>query len=487
MGSAGDEVYQSLLRAERVLFNATGDDEQRQRLKTRWWIQVDFTVAPNGPQYLSEVWRAAAEASDPRVRYLSSEGLPETIIPGIYFRAEWRTLVPETVEVIRNWCQGLISCFAPTKQLAIVLDLAGPSTEKAKKMVAYVRDSLSEGGCATAMPVEVMSLANWHDPGGESVQSESLWASILADDANEPPGIYLYSWINDAVAAARLSGSDLVQQKEYRSVISAARPLARKFGDSYRTSITSKQVVEDLDQLAATELELYTQFLRLVQEHLPGRLIELIKSYAQSPREESRRAGLIFATQSGFFMDTWLEGLSRRWEYMPDVLALCAEPGEGPPPANQLVLALLRRYNRGQDREQINNTLAKLRGELSSDINAVILLTLGQTREAYLSSNHGERLLLAVMAGAGTKILPDIAGLPERLKELDVPEVWWALAALPPSAQRLTDILALDSARRAVFGLCSPEEWSALRRDDELERLIIACRLDRPLCFTPQP
>ncbi len=433
------------------------------------------------------MWQSAADLDDQRVRYALDQGLPEGVILGVYFSAELRAIAPETVEVIRNWFRGLTECIAPARQLAIILHLDAAPTEWARKVAARLRDSLPEGYCAPAMPVEIMCLDPWPQADAPAARLDGTWANIRGDDADDRAGLHLYSWFKEAADNADSRGDDISGREEYRDVFTTIRSLDKDFKGRCKADSTAGQVVRDLERLAETGTEIYRPFLHLIQEYLPGRIVASIESLARSDRESVRREGLIFAARSDAFVDAWLNGLTRKWEHMPDVLELSGDSEAGGI-ANQLVLALLRRYNRGDDREQIKAIIEGLHGELSSDYCALCLLALNNLPvEDYLSVNAGDRFLLAARAGAGDKLLRNVSRLPERMRGLDVPQVWLALSSLVPSAQRLTDILALDAPCRAVFGLCSAEEWSAIRLDAELERKVIDCRGRRLLSFTPSP
>jgi hypothetical protein len=62
--------------------------------------------------------------------------------------------------------------------------------------------------------------------------------------------------------------------------------------------------------------------------------------------------------------------------------------------------------------------------------------------------------------------------------------ICWLLAAMPPSKRNIAELLQLEPPKRAVFGLCTPEEWQQTKKKQERERQVLDCRRDRPLFYS---
>jgi hypothetical protein len=58
------------------------------------------------------------------------------------------------------------------------------------------------------------------------------------------------------------------------------------------------------------------------------------------------------------------------------------------------------------------------------------------------------------------------------------PPISWLLAGIPPSQNNIIELLQLEQKKRAVFGLCTRQEWQGIKRRQEKEREVLDCRRD---------
>ena len=69
--------------------------------------------------------------------------------------------------------------------------------------------------------------------------------------------------------------------------------------------------------------------------------------------------------------------------------------------------------------------------------------------------------------------------------QVDSPGVWQALTARPLAQAALERLLAQPAEKRAVFGLCTRQEWETITRRPILAEQVLACRGFRSMVFEP--
>nr|VFJ51378.1 MAG: Calcineurin-like phosphoesterase [Candidatus Kentron sp. DK] len=67
--------------------------------------------------------------------------------------------------------------------------------------------------------------------------------------------------------------------------------------------------------------------------------------------------------------------------------------------------------------------------------------------------------------------------------KIDHPQAWWILYSYPWDQKGVQNLLTQPPRKRAIFGLCRPQEWQTICRQPTLEDAIMLCRKGRGLCF----
>jgi hypothetical protein len=201
---------------------------------------------------------------------------------------------------------------------------------------------------------------------------------------------------------------------------------------------------------------------------------EEIRVGAQRGGVEGRRALLsALGAGSDAGMDAWVEGATHEPRF-----ALVPEDLVGDPERGSLIegvaLALMRRRCEGADRaSRVDRLLSGIRPMLGGALRLVLELCSGGVSEGdFIARGSAEAYFLALRAGLRIDVDAAVLGR----ATLDDSKLWWLLTAMPPIRDRLARILALDPARRAVFGLITPRERAAIRGDAALVSKLSDCR-----------
>ena len=474
-----DKMYEGLLKTERALADVIKRDNSAKPTPTRWWLHIDPRRKSNGPSSPEEVWESLVDESDQRIRYLNDYGMPDSIIPGLFFDITAADFDEGCLRMVQNWCRALVSGKIKLVQLAIVLHVSGANMDESRQVALRLQSEIEE----FSSDVHTEVLAFDFDPGDcELTVEPELDINQLFDiSPKTQPGYYFCSWVFQAVKSAGPQWQDQEERKKYALVAAQFKLSANPaLVNEYDGSSLAQQVVQDMDVVATDAgQEFHHQFLMMIEKYLPGRLRPLLKAYAKSRNRAARRAALVFAAQSDSLLDLWVEGNNLEPGLAPEGRDLIADPEAGPF-VEDLILALLRQYRKSQNKERIKEFIQQQREVLHADLQDVIELSIGGLKPERFSSDFSVRkFLLAIRAGVGIKLAI------ERLMSFDLsePDSWWLLTALPPSSDRIERILKLPSKQRAVFGLCSPEEWQAVSSDREVERQVLVCRRQRPVKF----
>jgi hypothetical protein len=246
-------------------------------------------------------------------------------------------------------------------------------------------------------------------------------------------------------------------------------------------------VVNDINALAPPSAEkIYRQFLQFIVEYLPRRSYELVSAYAKSSSQEACREALIVAANSAMLsdilMDAWVDAsnfdtnrLNENGVLLPDCNNINNPIIEG------LVLAFLRRLqNRSDDMFKIDGIIKKWGFGLPLPLETVYKFCIGEIKEDnFLTKFDANEFTFAIRAKAKfERVLNNF-----KTHGVNKVPLCWLLATIPPSRDSIIELLKLDKKKRAVFGLCTPEEWQLIQRDDGNERQILDCRRKRKLMY----
>lgn len=294
--------------------------------------------------------------------------------------------------------------------------------------------------------------------------------------------------------------------ERFPALRSARDHLRPRFPGPLRDAVLLSRVVEALDAGAGWTSagidpgQLGSELLRLTAAYDPASMRSLIGCSATSTTPALQRAALVAAVAADHWMDAWVDGAVHRLvqalrspgRARTTSRLLASDPIMGPV-AGDLILALLRRARR-EDPDARAVVESLLPGQLPHYAAiAQLCLTGGHAgpidpRRAAdagraLLDEHGPVALWLARRG-GWEPPHDGAWLTDAPLEH---AGWRFLSTMPPAEDRIAALLGGPPARRAVLGLCTPEERRALATDPSLEELVVAARGRRPIADAAIP
>lgn len=463
-GGSRDEVYDGLQRTERALSEAT-EGQDGLDYPARRWTEIDPRLHPDGPNSLADVWNSQVAKSDAFFQPLKDNALPDSDLLGLFLElpvAQSR----ESLPTIRNWCRRLVELIP---QLAVVIHASGPVVE-ANEMVSSILEDIRD--LNSKVRVEGMILRQTFRPAPHSPSSGGGNA-VSPPGSRRSFGFAFCSWVERAKRSAGFEWSK-DEEKRYSAVLL----LFNEYLDSaldYMVETSAEEVVADLESIGLKEVN--RQLLSLVEQYLPEQIYPLVSAYARSDNREIRRTALVFASHWDSLMDAWVEGNELEPGRVPEAPDLIPDPNAGLI-VEHFVLALLRRFQKGKNRDRIKEYFQKQQNNFNPELRAVIGLCVGEVSAEQFVTDFGAREFRLVVHTDIDVSLPSLKDM-----GLDRPDFWWLLAALPPNRERIGQLLQLPPKLRAVFGLCTGEEWQDVTRNKEIERQVFDCRQQRRVVF----
>jgi hypothetical protein len=408
-------------------------------LPVRWWLRLELGPTPEMPDQVRSSEDLWPYITGRLAAWTTRYGLPNDVLPGFLVDADvdagWSARGKTYVASLVAWVKCLLDLFGETSP-ALVVHLTGD--EVMERDVAHRALGAQLRQHLPSVPVDLLKGTFF-----PRAAAAGLAASRVDDTAR--PGAHLLRWIEDAERRHRELSAEPMPETPFPALLEARRALVRQGILPFAEQGSASRLIEDLDRLADRPDELDRDLLRFVERFLPDRIHALIRACAAGARQDGRLAAARFAARAPHFMDQWVMGTGLDPARFPDTQELAPPPGE-PPWVDALAMALARhtdhpglldRYRPFVDRQLLLPASAKRR------IEALHRLSILEPRE------------------------------------------WWSWTSAPIETEVLRALLGLDPEHRAVFGLCTPREWEAIRREPFNHRQIIECRRGRALAFGP--
>ncbi|MDJ0620163.1 MAG: hypothetical protein QNJ63_26065 [Calothrix sp. MO_192.B10] len=238
----------------------------------------------------------------------------------------------------------------------------------------------------------------------------------------------------------------------------------------------ANQIAQDCSDIPIQTLILKEVYIQKCQEQ---KLDENVRNGAISNNHQERIAALILARNqtdiiSDILMDSWVEASELQDERIPTGQDLNACPKTT---INDLTWAILRQFS--HHRHKVKSLVEqKLKPSLLKKYFDICSFCLGkrtaETAEDFLENATDEQIVLAVRAGCDIELLTLLEYFHNN--GLDRPVFAWILAAQPPSLKSISELLTFDKEQRAVFGLCTQEEWQEINSLSEIKEQILTCK-----------
>ena len=494
------EIYENLKNVEFVLSQAIIEVNQKKVnefatiLPKREWIRLDINQHLGVPCQKAHIIDTVVDISNEVAKSLETNFFPNEAIPGFFLDIEAKRLHPSGYQQIKNWCHALLNQLFPSQSVAIIINiihsldkfLNGAIEQSVKTLTTQLR------AIAEEIPIELIRLdvRLFFDNNISSLES----GQTNFIDVEETHGLPFCSWMDRVLTHSFLNERLSNDKEKYRNIIDLYISLKGQYSktelqDAY-SSITPRDVVFDIQYLAPTMLnQTYNQLLHLIVNFFPQLSYKWVSAYAKSAIEEAIHAALIISTNAGLLsdilMDSWIDAINID-RFNIDLLYQYG--GNYPEKWNinnlkieGLLLALLRK-----DQEQSNEKIKSLLQELVArhpSFNDLHHFCQNQKekKNEFFNQNDPNQFTLAIRAQIRLdKAINQFIDAP--VSHLS-PPISWLLAGIPPSQNNIIELLQLEPKKRAVFGLCTRQEWQEIKRRQEKEREVLDCRRDRSLFF----
>ena len=496
------EIYENLKNVEFVLSQAIIEVNQKKVnefatiLPKREWIRLDINQDVGVPCQKAHIIDTVVGIISKEVaNSLEKNSFPDTEIPGFFLDIEAKRLHLSGYQHIKNWCNALLNQLFPSQQVAIIINIIHSFDEFLNKAiersVKTLKTQLRE--IAEEIPIELIRLDArlFFD---NNVSSQEIGPTNFID-VERAHGLPFCSWMDHALTSSSQHERLSNDRKKYKNIIDLYISLKGQYSENELQAtysrITPRDVVLDIQAIAPTMLldKTYNQLLHLIVNFFPQLSYKWVGAYAKSTIEEAIRAALIISTNAGLLsdilMDSWIDtinidrfNIGLLYQYggdYPDYLNINNLKIEG------LFLALLRKEQK-QSNKKIKTLLQELVARYPS-FNELHHFCQNQKEKEneFLNQNDPNQFTLAIRA----KIRLDKAI--NQFIEVPVshlsPPISWLLAGIPPSKNNLIEMLQLEPKKRAVFGLCTHQDWQQIKKRQEKEREVLDCRRDRSLFF----
>jgi hypothetical protein len=494
IGFEQTKIYENLKNVEFLLTQAIEENQKVNESATvlpkREWIQIEINLQPGAPLQKAQIIDAVVDIRNEVANSLENNSFPNSSIPGFFFEIDAKQLHTSCYEQIKNWCNALLNQLFPSQAVAIIINIISLIDEDIDRQVKRLETQLRE--ISEEIPIELMRL-----------DARLFFANNISSlktghtnfiNIEGKPGLPFCSWMYHVLTRSFQREKLDKERKKYRDIIDLYINFKEQYSekelqDTY-SGITAIDVVLDIQVIAPTMLEkAYYQLLYLIVTLFPQWSYEWVGVYAESAIEDAVRAALIIATNadllSDILMDAWVDAIDldifnidllyQEGAITPDCYNINNLKLEG------LFLALLRREQARND-EKIQSILQKL--ALSSP-SLQVLHHFYQNQEEkeneFLHQNDSNQFTLAIR---GKVKLEQAINQFKAAPTSHLPTaICWLLAANPPSQNNIIELLQLEAKKRAVFGLCTPQEWQQIKKRQEREREVLDCRRDRSLIY----
>lgn len=327
----------------------------------------------------------------------------------------------------------------------------------------------------------------WQDPQARRTVAERLrhaaaevpveWMRAIPDaDAPAPPATASASAPDPDPLAGWLRGLPPSAAARVPLELGAETP----GGHQHPHPPSLRAVAEDVAVRCAGAPQQVRAFLLWAERWSPGDLHGLLRAFAKVGTASVRRVALSVAARADPLVDAWIDGADLRAAAFDEGWFWAADPQTGPF-VDDLALGLIRRARAGCDVMECQSLLQRLlrARRLSREMHALVRRWLDDPADHFEHAPALPRAGLALRSGA---VYDPPPGAPRRLT-LERVDDWKLLLAHPIAPRTLRELLSADAPRRAVFGLCTREEWDGITADPRLVERIMECRGGRSLLF----
>jgi hypothetical protein len=501
IGFEKTEIYENLKNVEFVLSQSIEEvnlsvNTLAVGLPKREWIRVDINNRFGVPCQKSHVMNVVVDLSNEVSQHLKDNSFPDLNIPGFFFDVNVSELNSIGYEKIISWCNALLNQLFPSHSVALIINiiaatfdefLSGDTVQKVTRLKNQLR-RISED-----IPIELMRL----DPRLFFTNNILLIESgnIGFSNIERKPGLPFCSWMY-TVFAYNSRNTNLSDEKKYKAIFALYEEFRGRYSPeelrNVYSSITEKDVLLDIQMIAPTILgKAYESWLQLILNTCPQWSYQWVGICAESGIEEAILAALVMSINAGLLSDLLIEAWSDAINLEMFNLDLLYRAGVFSLENNAtfshkleiLFLGLLRK-EKAENSRIVQDVLQDV---IDCAPYFKELHDLCQNQEEnenrFLFQNDPNKFSLAIRAKVTfRRVMSQFKESP--VSHLPIP-ICWLLAAMPPSRENIVDLLRLDLKKRAIFGICTHQEWQHMKIKAAIVKEVLDCRRERPLIFTP--
>jgi hypothetical protein len=474
-GTTSDQLLHVLANSERSLHDALARNPTNLRFPPRWWVPIRWEKHPNGPNGMEQLWESVIRRHGVNTGNIEFNGLPADALAGFILEIEFRQENGSEQRSVSAWCEALLGRMFSEKDVAVLIVTNPQSRLGLSKSIRSLAEMLQKK--LPEIRTEILDVVQKFDILG-------LKNTVTDEDGKKAitgTGAYLLWWIDKATRMY----SHSFAWPEFEKSINDLLKLKAALTESLKLPDlgSEKLLVADLDSDGfSLEPKLYRQIFLMLDLCFPRSLRYVIWGCARSNSEGLRKAALLYAKKSEELMDAWVAGTGLEVHRLPRKDALDADPEFGPL-VDQLALALIRSRMNGISSETSEEYILKtLMPLLSSSLQAVASLAFGSMEEkVFLTKFRSKEFMLALRADY--EFHHDKVILANEASDEWSPDRWWLILAMPPTVDCVARVLTMSLEERAVFGICSREEWRRLSKNLPLMETINVRRRFRRLTF----
>lgn len=490
-------IYENLINVESLLSQAIEEANKKVNsygtvFNKREWIWLDISHYSTVPRHKEEIIDAVVDRSQEVDKDSEEIFYYNSNIPGFFFEIDAKQLQTGCFDLIKSWCEALLSQLFSSQSTAIIINIIRSIDEDIEQDLKKLSTKLRE--IAEEIPVELMHL-DYRLFFSKNISSH--WQTECFDfiEVTGKPGLAFCSWMYNVLSRSPQREKLAQQERYYKDVINLYKTEKEKYSkiefQENDNKISEKDIVLDIKAIAPSRLDkVYQKLLQLIVSLFPQLSREWVSAYVESEIMEAVRAALIIANHNDFvllsdiLMDAWVDAINI------DTLDLdlLFQPGGVEPDCvniknlkESLFIAFIRRQQDKSDKK-IQPVIHNLALSFPSLQTLYQFCQNPKDKESeFLAQNDATQFTLAIRAEIKfNRIINQFKAVPAS----HIPtKICWLLAAIPPSQDNIRELVQLEAKKRAIFGLCTPQEWQRIQKRDDHKRHVLDCRSGRSLVF----
>ncbi|NET29889.1 hypothetical protein [Okeania sp. SIO1I7] len=489
------KIFENLKNVEFLLEANKAKKSSGTVLLKREWIWLDISQN-NPPLEKSQIIDAVVNPTQEVEDILKNNSSLDSSIPGFFWEIYAKELNANYSERIQNWCQSLLNELFHSQSVAIVINIVSSIGENIQQSVKKFKAKLEK--IIEETPIELMCLDSRAFFENKSSQiTKNINYINLKNKLKKEAKLAFCSWIyNNFPRSSLLQEIFEGKNDDYQNIVELYETLNENYSEEELKEIyhqiTANDVVLDIKDSVSQDLQkIYEQLLKIIVISFCESSREWINACVKSEILEAILAALNIATNDDFIflsdilMDDWVNAINIDKLDLDLLYEKGAFTSNSDKSKESLFLALLRKEKKenGSD-EKVKTIIQNLaRNSLLLQIFYDFYQNQTQKENDFLDSDDPNQFTFAIRANIEFEFKQVINKL-KVAPASDIPiYICWLLATITPTENNIIELLQLEPIKRAVFGLCTEQEWQKIKKNYNRKRVVNDCRRERPLIF----